>query len=723
MRSMFPRAALAALTLTSTFSVTQVAFADAPNSLEHGVEFQLDAHALTSIVTQKAMSEQFCFDSFACPGGGGQCTIDHLDFPQEASLRHAPAPKSITVSPAISVVANPLQIALPFVANVKTMDCVNDPSCPADKYALSPTLTAVFDVSVSGTTLCATFDSLEPALPGTQNLVAQLQQSIGTQCVPVDLRPLKPLLGSHTVSGGGITANAALDRLAVRFEFDNATASTQAQWQSFLAQGAIGPTTPGKGWSLLVGQSLLRAALMDRLVQGIDQSSSKLAVDPSDDQTATWTPFPPTVTVSLGAQADTGVCPNKIGVNPITSTIPFSLDASGNIVTDGTVDWNVVDSDVAWCGFLLGGFVFAPITVPIAGAIAAGYDPSYGVPDCQTPDSHHFDCSYPVTLPALQLGGSGPAGFMKVNDLRGDPAGLVLSGDVTLPKPPVPQPVVAELDGIGYGVHGDCNSLRLSYEGDLLVSGSAKMCAPPVVENDVDGVYSLSEKDTHTQELTKWYDVRLYDTPTFWSKPYAPQITIRTSAGSFTYTGPKPVEVTGDMLPYEIERIEAEISCMKLETGFLGDPGRFDPRWNVDPPTDWGIMVAPADTKLGPQKALGTIRAITVDLPSLGVLRGSLAKEFSLARQPVTVTAEVVVAALKGQSPTSVTLVAKAYADFTGTSLGKAGVVEMHLATALPLSFTGTSKTLLPGGAKLTGSVSLGKGTVDLFGVPPKALK
>jgi hypothetical protein len=134
-------------------------------------------------------------------------------------------------------------------------------------------------------------------------------------------------------------------------------------------------------------------------------------------------------------------------------------------------------------------------------------------------------------------------------------------------------------------------------------------------------------------------------------------------------------------------------------------------------------MVAPADTKLGPQKALGTIRAITVDLPSLGVLRGSLAKEFSLARQPVTVTAEVVVAGLKGQSPTSVTLVAKAYADFTGTSLGKAGVVEMHLATALPLSFTGTSKTLLPGGAKLTGSVSLGKGTVDLFGVPPKALK
>lgn len=721
MRSMFPRAALAALTLTSTVSVSQLAFADPADSLQHGVEFQIDAHALTSIVTQKAESEQFCFDSFACPVGGGMCTIDHLDFPKEASLRHASAPVAIKVSPEITVNANPLQIALPFVANIKTMDCVGDPACAPDKYLASPQLTAVFDVTVSGTKICAAFDSLEPALPGTAGLVAQLQASIGTQCVPVDLRPLKPLLGSHAVTGGGITANPALDRLAVRFEFDNDTASTQGQWQQFLQQGLIGPSTVGKGWSLLVGQSLLRSALMDRLVQGISQSSSKLSIDPSDDQTATWTPFPPTVTVSLGAQADTGVCPNKIGVNPITSTIPFSLDAGGNIVTDGTVDWNVVDSDVLWCGVLLGGFVFAPITVPIAGAIAAGYDPSYGVPDCQTPDSHHFDCTYPVTLPALQLGGSGPAGFMKANDLRGDPAGLVLSGDVILPKPPGAPWVSAELDGMPFGVHGDCNDLHIGYEGDLLVNGWAKMCAPPVVEHDPDNVYVLTEKDTSTQELTKWYDVRLYDTPTFWSKPYAPQITLRTSAGSFTYTGPKPVEYTGDMLWVEVQRIEDEVSCMKLETGFLGDPGRFDPRWNVDPPTDWGILVSSLDPKVGAQKGLGTIRSITVDMPSLGALRGSLGKEFSLARQPVTVTAEVVVAGLKGQTPTAVKMSATGYATLTGTSLGKAGVVEMHLAQPLSLTFGGTSKSLLPGGAKLSGSVTLGAGTVDLFGVPPKA--
>lgn len=716
--SLAPRTALAALALTSTSLFAQVARADAPSSLQHGVEFQLDAQALTTVIKDKAIQQQFCFDDFACPVGGGTCTVDHVEFPSPAALRHGPTTKSLKVSKAISVSATPLQITLPVQAHVKTIACVNDAACPPDKYLMSPTVTAVFELSVSGTNICAGFDSIEPALPELDPVVAKLKAAFGTQCVPVDLKPLQPLLGSHAVSGGGVSANAALDRLAVRFEFDNTSNSSQSQWASFLQSGNIGPVTPGKGWSLLVGQSLLREALMDRLVQGITESSSKLSIDPGDPQTTTWTASPPTVTVSLGAEADTGVCPNTIGVNPITSTIPFTLSPQGEVVTNGTVDWDVVDSDVFLCGLALGGFVFAPITVPIAAAIASGYDPSYGVPQCDTPDSHHFECAYPVALPPLQLGSSGPQGKLTVDDLHGIDAGLVLAGPVALPPVPPTQSAKIDFDPVELGVHGDCNSLRVSYEGGMSITGIGKLCKPIAAKNDPLHVYQYTEEDPSDVALSKGYGIRLWDTPSFWADPYPPVFTVRTSGGSFTFEGKEPVEYTGSMLPYEIEKINAQVSCMKLEDGWLGIPGKFDPHWHVDPPADWVVQITPESSTTGAIKAIGAIRGIDVQLPTLGVVRGSFAKEFAISRQPVLVTAEVIVAGAKGEDPTAVTMTAKGYAEISGASLGKAGVVQMRLARPLSLALSGTSKNVA-GGAKLTGTATIGAGAVDLFGVPP----
>ncbi|MEL6546777.1 MAG: hypothetical protein AAFQ82_19275, partial [Myxococcota bacterium] len=166
--------------------------------------------------------------------------------------------------------------------------------------------------------------------------------------------------------------------------------------------------------------------------------------------------------------------------------------------------------------------------------------------------------------------------------------------------------------GISYGVHGGCNSLRVGYGGSATIQGAAPLCDVTVLSNPLE-VYELQEFEPAPGNVMtagiKFPTIKstlcpvgngVYTSCTppdmspldhFWLNPEPLVVRVNTRSGRRTFEVKPPNQASAQDLFYaQMEAMAAKIECMAPQTGFLGIPGMYDPRWDIDPPPFLTLM-------------------------------------------------------------------------------------------------------------------------------------
>lgn len=637
------RRALAALTL---------ALAASPAAAQDRfLELQVDAPPLADFFRAQVIEQ---VDQL-CPGpvpsalcGNQTCYLDHVDVLPGGSFRRS----NDSVEVALGNRLPPLQTAQlqylqPIHVALKTLACINDPACPHDSYAQAQDLTLVMNLRMKGSKLCVTPAGFLEPIP------ADVLGDVDEVCVPVDLGAARAVVGDgFDTTGVAISADAAADAIAIRVELlphgitdlpanllAAIDAGRQAAWQAFL-DGAISETGVGDPFRVFLTADLLSGAIRSRFARIIDDVSMLEADGPI---TGSWTPWPGSgrLGAHLFAEADTGVCPNTIGLE-IFANLPVSLEADG-LHLDGTLSWDANDADVFLCGALFGGFVFAPITAPIAAAIAAGFSPDPNAVASTECDAHETDdgmalnCVLPIEDLALGNGTS----FLRLSFDAATPsfAGLTLHGAAIgggVGQAPIGAVQVS--GSIGWGATGGCHDMHLGYSGSIQVHG-ARIC-DATIRDDQLHVYDFASSSPNSLAIDfpsflatmcpygdAWVACPAGQAPIdqFWQAPYPMHTRILTNRGAFSFAIPAPKQPTQAQVDAaQMQMVLQRVNCMTLETGWLGIPGLYDPHWTVDPPPYEDVMQR---TRLGSQR-IGTVTLsrVRVSAPELltdrlGVLR------------------------------------------------------------------------------------------------------
>ena len=465
----------------------------APATAANIVEVQLEATRVLALITAEASHER-CFTPFTLDESPTLYVIDHVEFPGGAALRRRPGdPIGVVVRPAITVQTKPLQAVVPVTLFVKTLTCAENPQC-APEQTVAVDLGLVFALSASSGKLCVSLADIEPPGIVPEDKEDELKASVGTICMegsPTD--SMAPLLKDHVLTGdGGVSADAALTRVAFRAEYDNS--STLAEWDSFFNAGAIAPAAPQKDWSVFVDATFLQSIIVDQIMAGMSEMDDVSLGEPA----SYWWPlswplmvnwyFPPLVqqywpelipdpswpgmAVIVPGDKDVDDCPIDLGFE---ATL-FGGFALGNeallLHFDVDVDGNF--ADLLGCTLLgpnpknslvqlLVSFIVQAVNASDDGDIPTDSLP----PECTSNGSDSIDCSFPISL---------PAGF-SVDTVTGNASGLVIAG--TVPVTPAPGPISTpdiSVAPITYGVHGGCGNLHIGFEGKASVSGPGRFC-------------------------------------------------------------------------------------------------------------------------------------------------------------------------------------------------------------------------------------------------------
>ena len=413
--------------------VSCLVLASPPLMGEHIVEFQIEASKLIELVDDRLAEEDVCYPTpFQLPGFGGELVLDHLEFPGPTLLQRD---------------GQQLRLVVPVSVYTKTVACMSDPNCGPQNYTppFPLTIPMVLDLSArigndGKLAICVT--------PAENELLGAVGGFSSPMCSKIDImKSLKKLLkGEPPIKKVGLSANNILDRIAVRIEFENPddpAAPPATTWDGFF-DGQVGPSPAGMEWSIFINQDLLLHVFKKRF-------ESKL--DIIEGPNATWVSDGPnggTVLMDFTADFDVPLCPNSIAADADV-VIDLSVDGSvPNILqAHGTIETDVVDSDVGLCVFLTGGVASgaAPIVLATLGIIASTMGPDSGdLPDECTlnDDGDEFDCQYSVDLPAIRMSkyktnGSTQA-TLTMDRIFGSTQGPVMGGPVTITFGPPPNP-------------------------------------------------------------------------------------------------------------------------------------------------------------------------------------------------------------------------------------------------------------------------------------------
>lgn len=560
-----------------------------PARAAHVVEFQLDVAKLFTLVGDRIAEEEICYaDPIQIPGLAGSLVLDHVEFPGPIQLQKS---------------GQQLQVVVPVAVYTKAAACLTDPNCGPTDYTppfpyttnLVLDLTAEFN-SNGELTLCVTAP--------TGGVLASLGGLGDDICSEIDLEDsLVDLLGSvPNIKQVGLSANAALDRIAVRIEFDNPanpTAPPASSWTDFF-NGQLAPTGPNMDWSMFITKHLMLDVFKDRfagqltVIEGPGASWFGLGVNGG------------LVQVTFTADFDVSVCPNTIAADVIVSTI-LSVDANDpNVLKlNGSLDTDIWDSDVFLCALSIGGFgnpeVFSVI-LAVSAVIAANQGPGGGNLPAQcslNEDDGTFACSNPVDLTPIRMSKyNTPAatrGILVMDALFGDPAGPVMGGpiDIWLAPPANPKKLLEVGPGeITYGLTGSCNSIRLGYSGAIPVTGDGMLCQPIQVIDDPLNVFKITWPGSHwlgsnyigAQVLEIGFFAGS-DLNAYFANPYPCRVVIRSSVGLRCYEiaapSPPPAEGSVEELMWLGALEKEEIDCLKL-VHYL--PKKMEFLWLIDPP-------------------------------------------------------------------------------------------------------------------------------------------
>lgn len=595
--------------VTTLVAAGLLGVAPAASAVPQAVEFQLGADKILDLLGDRAkLIDPGCPEIFdAGLSGLHEAIVDHVVFGDPELLREDDATSMSFQTGNINVFRP--RARLPVEVHIKSVDCVNDPNCALDD-TLPVQVFLSFALTADTDEICATFTHSEAllvpqeALDQVDGIVAQF----GPMCAPLSLGAVTGLLGDGaTVADVALSANTALDRLAIRLDMDTpdgAAGSTLSNWQTFM-NGTIADAGT-EDFSVLVDAAMLRHSFERQLTDGItcdpsDPSSDGCndEIEPREDATSAWLPWVPEVDVAVETGVEVWGCWDI--TTDVTLDSALSLSSTGDAIdVAADLDWDPSDGELFACSLVNPLFAFTlpvPAFFGIMEGIAANYSAAAKIDDalpseCDLVDDHNIDCSFPFDLPKIDLG-PGPDGILSATNLRGTSAGLVLEGDVDiLGFANAPEPL--ELSGTApvYGVHGDCSDLGIGYLGWLDVGGgTGDYChapdsgaASPFVVDDTWDAYNLYDIDEGPADEVSiglggdWIDL-------FWDDPYGMTATVWTTVGSGSITLDKPIEHVGIDWGIIGDYIMAYVNChFREQTGLFGIPGKFDFHWLVDPP-------------------------------------------------------------------------------------------------------------------------------------------
>jgi hypothetical protein len=229
---------------------------------------------------------------------------------------------------------------------------------------------------------------------------------------------------SLSADGARVSARIALARSKVDYD-----AVRIAAWQTFV-NGAIEPTGAQGDWSVFVHRSLIIGALKLRLPEALSGAIGFRVEGPIETTWADRGNAGVEVTARLSGALTSTICPSDIHVNNIALSAVIDQNSATSptgLLVDGSVTYDVSESDAALCGLLLGGPLGSLVLGSVGDSISLDL---HGLgAGCSAHGDLGFTCTE-VTHPArmsvgpLQIMTSGLAGVV------GSPTGLALNGSV-----------------------------------------------------------------------------------------------------------------------------------------------------------------------------------------------------------------------------------------------------------------------------------------------------
>lgn len=690
------------------------------------IELQLPAATVLDLIADRARAGIDCLPPISL--GLVDLLVDHVTFPAPPSLRRSPGLRPVALNANASFNGHPVQIVVPVKVFLKLENQLEDPTRAQNQYFLTPETSAIFDLTVkTGNNgvdeLCATMNTLEPAMPFQNDMMPMISQQLGDPCFPLNLDGLDDILdGQVAVTSRGISADAALTRLAVRLEFDRPNPNLPS-WQAFVNNGALTNAGTSSGFALTFDKGLLARVLRQRFDDNLDDP--RLEIESPGLQTW-WFPGSSMLNLFFDAQLDVSACPNTIGAHPVNVAMKFGLSSDkAKVVMNGQMSWDLVDSDVFLCGLswaaLLGHFGFA--LDPVAMGVLAGLSNAFGPdgdqlpPECAMGNNNNFSCKFPLALPELAAGGgSHRSATLHAESLTATLLDLVISGSVNSHGFNAVTPSTV-IDGgqISYGISGNCSSLSLGYHGSVTASGHGGLCRAMVIEDDPLHVF-------HIQNISEIYgapfdrDLTLMgqNVDEYADNPYAAKVVIHTAGGGRALPlGPVTAPSAAEVQNLQFQYINLKVNCMAKQTGLFGIPGKFDPRWHIDPPKD---LVARVIGDLAASRRGARVSLEGVQLETVGRQTRPAIGSFSFGDQDVRVTATAVIDFGAGGS-VKIPVATTVRGTLRGSELGRTGIVGASFAEPVKANFTVASGGLPRGVTQVSFGVDLSPAKVALQGV------
>lgn len=571
---------------------------------EEFIELQIDTSHLRAFFTNQFIAEirtNFCPTQIP----NSSLFVDRIDVLPGSFFSDASDP--VLVSPQLlsPIATGKVKYAQPIKVYLKTEACILDPACGLQSYASVVDLTAIVELEIMNGELCATPAGFLENVPFPFPL-----PTASATCFPLPVDALSGMSGPDAFSAGtALSLSADTSTLALRIEFlpDSITSLPsnllsqvnqirQSLWQSYLGGNLAVVAAQGPNdWRVFMTDNLLRGGMRRRFKKVVEDADN---LEPLGSMSTTWWPVPGDgrATAAFDVDVDVDECPNTIGAE-IDVVIDFSLVGS-DLVMDGRLDWNLYDSDVLLCGALFGGFVLAPLTVPIAAHVGDVFTPDPnqlgGVSECtssieyssqvagvKTDPYLKLDCSFPLPafgIPDFQLSLDEATPTMDGLALHGAVQQSILLGELSINS-------VYAGGTLGYGVKGNCGHFSVGYSGGVYVQGPALCNVEIVPSSDPFQVYQIN---AITQTIGQGVETDIvlgFSSPPsghpFWQNPYPLLLTLWSNRGAWTLEIPAPSQPYSPGLAAALI-IAAEAKCGLQED--FGLEGVFNPEWVIDPP-------------------------------------------------------------------------------------------------------------------------------------------
>lgn len=710
-------------------------------------ELQVDDAVFSNIVENVVdrMGSSFCAATMPCINNSNEtCVLEQIRSTGQSYFNYGPSTQ-VNLDGGLIATGNEVLFHTSVELDLMTQACAHDPSCvPANctnyPSCLPPGAHSTHQVPVSfklktkGAEVCL---ELHEILYGAYS--PSLLTNVGVPsefCFGGELGAVDALIAPLQSGASAITWDANQGLVAIRSDFlppagtNSAIDAQRLQAFNAFLSGTATPGVPGQDWNMVISGGALAKSMEHNLVNTI-ASQSKLKPKSGGSTGSSY--FLGAAVGSADAEAYTGSFCDWVDISPLWVSSQPSL-ASGGQQVDIHVEigWDVNDWDVAKC--ILSnplGAILAPISIPIGLAVANSQGlpnniPSFGQLTCvdgnASSGKEAVDCTASVPAISTSVGG-GTVNF----DINGDVHSLFgwnLFGSVQTQFAPVATSNWNLSAGISYGVQGGCNSLSLGYGGSATLSGPVQVCDMQKVENphgvyDI-GPFEVAPGNVKTAELTFPTIISTLcpngngsyskcppgqsELDAFWNNPEPFVLRFTTKRGIRTFAIPAPAQASPQSeLQAQILLQAAKIDCMSLQTGFLGIPGMFDPRWMIDPPPIENLIRV-SQFRGGRTQILGAVQLTNIEV---GFLEPPVALDGSLSLDAVSVIVEATAVVDAGRSyevPVSFQVEmgfeAQAWEDgvLELTQVTDA-LADVDLASALPREFAGASYTAnLPAG-------------------------